>query len=347
MTVLYASYQTNLDSYNLNYWYADPDFDEFRDDTNENGFEDSYFLYEGSDALALYGTAFEYWNTDMYFGTIQGLGQWVWVPDATDLVDGGDWVEGWHWTGWNVDMSLFFNTGDTPEIGDDFDIIRDVMSGADEVYLSEYDDSFRGFGGNDTMEGGGGFDTLAGNDGEDVLYGGLKGDFLDGGNDNDTLRGNEGVDTLYGEDGDDWLGGGVNSDEIYGGRGNDTLVGGTHADLMEGEAGADILDAGEGSDTLRGGTNKDELTGGRGTDTFVFVTGDGIDVIHDFNANNDAVKHHDTLDLSGLDAVTDWSDLSANHMVQVGTRVVISAGGDEIRLLNVDIGDLDAGDFVF
>ena len=51
MTVLYASYQTNLDSYNLNYWYANPDFDEFRDDTNENGFEDSYFLYEGSDAL--------------------------------------------------------------------------------------------------------------------------------------------------------------------------------------------------------------------------------------------------------------------------------------------------------
>ena len=37
--------------------------------------------------------------------------------------------------------------------------LRDVMNGADEVYLSEFDDSFRGFGGNDTMEGGGGMVT--------------------------------------------------------------------------------------------------------------------------------------------------------------------------------------------
>ncbi len=53
MTTLYATYQTNLESYNLNYWYDNLEFDEFRDNTNENGFEDSYFLYVGGDALAL------------------------------------------------------------------------------------------------------------------------------------------------------------------------------------------------------------------------------------------------------------------------------------------------------
>ena len=55
-------------------------------------------------------------------------------------------------------------------------------------------------------------------------------------------------------------------DSLDGGAGNDTLVGG--------------------DDTLVGGAGTDQLTGGTGDDTFVFVAGDGVDTITDFNAGN-------------------------------------------------------------
>ena len=88
----------------------------------------------------------------------------------------------------------------------------------------------------------------------------------------------------------------------------------------------------------------DLLVGGTGSDDFIFRDGDGNDTIRDFDANNNA----EDIILRGVTGITSFADLSANHMSQVGTSVVIEDGaGLTITLLNVDIADLGAGDFIF
>ncbi len=82
-----------------------------------------------------------------------------------------------------------------------------------------------------------------------------------------------------------------------GGDGNDTLIGG------------------DGNDTLIGGDGDDTLTGGPGADTFVFNdTGEGIDTITDFDAQQDL------LDFSGLlEAVFDPQTDDIAHFVKAST----------------------------
>ena len=57
----------------------------------------------------------------------------------------------------------------------------------------------------------------------------------------------------------------------------DSILGGKKNDVIRGE---------DGSDTLVGGKGNDTLWGGNGADTFVFHSGDGNDVIKDFNTGN-------------------------------------------------------------
>ncbi|WP_417498541.1 hypothetical protein [Lacimonas salitolerans] len=84
--------------------------------------------------------------------------------------------------------------------------------------------------------------------------------------------------------------------------------------------------------------------GGKQADTFVFADGFGQDTIADF----DALDGFEKIDLSGVSAITNWADLFNNHMTQVGNRVIIEDGtGDFVQLNNVNLGDLDALDFIF
>ena len=292
MTVLYAYNQTDLLSYNLNFWYANLVFDEFNNDANENGYEDNYHLYtDTSDALSLYGSGFDYSEEDMFFGSIQALSQWAWVPDDS-LVDEGYYRERWHWEGWDdYEMQAFWIVGQTPETDDDLVLIKEVMSGEDTIYLSRYDDQINGF---------------------------------------------DDRDTIYGKQGNDLLLGGNGHDDLYGGRGNDKLKGLDGNDYLNGSSGADIF---------RGGRGRDEIFGGGGEDTFRFQTGDEKDVIVDFDATG---VNHDVVDLSGLASITGWNDLKNNHMTGDHMGVLIDGGnGDVIRLRDVDLADLDSGDFVF
>ncbi len=296
MTILYAYDQTNLATVNLDFWYG-PNFafDEFNSGAGTFGYADNYHLYtDTSDVLSLYGYGFDRGSEPFVsVGTLQDLSQWAW--------DGvSEWVERWHWSGWDADMSEFYAAGLTSSVADDLALISRVMSGTDLLYLSNYDDIMRGFGGND---------EIYGRDGNDILQGNAG---------NDRLAGNLGEDALYGGTGWDNLNGGPNADFLRGGWGNDVL---------------------------RGGEGRDELHGGLGVDTFTFKTGDDKDFILDFDAKG-AV--HDVLDLSDLASVRGWYDLKNHHMTQLGNDVRIDAlNGDLIVLLNVDIRDLDKGDFIF
>lgn len=223
-------------------------------------------------------------------------------------------------------------------------------------------DIIRGRGGNDDMYMGDGADKAYGGNGRDRLDGGAGADKLYGGNGADELIGASGYDSLYGDDGADDLSGDAGNDRLYGGAGTDKLKGGNDADILSGgseldrlygNSGADKLYGGNGYDRLYGGADADQLYGGRGNDhlyggsgadDFFFRSGQGANVIHDFNATNNA----EDIVLTDVTAIRSFYDLSNNHMEQVGADVVIADGaGLTITLRDVNINDLDANDFLF
>lgn len=239
------------------------------------------------------------------------------------------------------------------------------------VLGSRNDDTLMGGRLDDSLWGNDGQDRLFGGNGNDFLYGGYEHDLLRGGGQNDELHGELGNDTLFGDRGDDTLYGGNNEDHLYGGFGNDALFGGANRDILNGELGNDTLSGDRGNDrvlggagddyvagsfdhdfvhggadndTVDGGHGNDTLGGGLGNDTFIFVDDFGTDWLTDFEATNDLER----IDLSGVSAITDLTDLMDNHISQVGNDVVIDdLAGNTIRLSNVDLSDLDANDFIF
>lgn len=166
-----------------------------------------------------------------------------------------------------------------------------------------------------------------------------------GGSGNDQLIGFEDTIYLAGGDGDDNISvigtGAVKT--LHGDGGNDTVAGGNGNDLIFGDDGNDFLRGRAGDDRLAGGTGDDTLQGDYNADVFVFEDGFGNDTINDFDALNDLEK----IDLAGVTEITDFADLQANHLSQSGANVLITDGADTITLLNVNLADLGAEDFVF
>lgn len=156
----------------------------------------------------------------------------------------------------------------------------------------------------------GGDDVLDGRGGDDVLFGG------DG---RDKLRGSDGDDRLAGEDGNDFLNGGDGDDRLFGDRGNDKLNGGSGADL------------------LVGGRGRDTLIGGADADTFEFASGDGRrNEISDMTLGEDTIRITAGATAFGELAITD---------VDGGARVAFD--NVAVLLVDIDSGDLGAGDFLF
>ena len=148
---------------------------------------------------------------------------------------------------------------------------------------------------------------------------------------------------LNGDGGADELNGGNNADVLNGGGGNDVLNGGNGADELNGGNNADVLNGGAGADVLNGGLGNDLLTGGDGNDVFIFADGFGRDTITDFETSN-----NEDIDLSAVSEIVDFADLTANHMTQVGSDVVIDDGaGNTITIENFTISNLGSGDFLF
>ena len=151
----------------------------------------------------------------------------------------------------------------------------------------------------------------------------------------DVINANGGSDKIFAGNGDD---------RVNGGNGNDILEGGKGSDILFGDAGRDTLKGGGGKDTLSGGVGNDTLIGGKGSDLFIFGNNSGTDRIRDFEAKN----NKEDIDLSRVDEITTFRDLKNNHMEQVDSDVVINDhAGTRIILLNTDIGDLHAKDFIF
>ncbi len=245
------------------------------------------------------------------------------------------------------------------------------LSGNDDMTGGTSADLISGGDGNDSLNGGGANDTLEGGRNNDDLRGGFGDDLLRGEGGSDTIRGNAGDDVInaeagndvaYGQSGNDtitgggqndYLDGGNDDDLIRGGNGSDTVIGGDGDDRLIGDAGADLIEGGTGNDNIFGGNGLDTIIGGEGDDVmrgegqfdvFVFADGFGNDRIVDF----DEFSSGEQIDLSAVTSITDFADLAANHMSQIGSWVQIDAGGgNTIRVDNALVADMTADDFIF
>lgn len=245
--------------------------------------------------------------------------------------------------------------------------LRPVVVGGngDDQFFGEDGDmsEFRGQAGDDTAEGGFGSDTFLGGDGDDTLSGNGGGDQIFGGNGDDRIFGGEGDDALYGDEGgnisegddeiiggagDDWVFGNGGNDRLFGGMGQDEIGGGDGADELFGGAGDDHLHGGDGDDAVAGNAGDDVLTGGAGenavsggdgADVFFNVDG-GVDRVGDFEVGVDVVR----IDGAPVDDI-------ALIAVQDGDDVVVDTDGGDgasvVRLIGVQLSDLDLDDFAF
>ncbi len=262
--------------------------------------------------------------------------------DIANILDGGAGDDTIH-AGAGDDRVLGSAGNDSLDAGTGHDVV--LGDGGNDTILSRQGyDTVSGGAGDDVLRTAGGWDQVAGDDGDDIIN-------ADAGN--DTVHGEAGRDTITGGGGLDYLDGGLQADLIRGGNGNDTILGGNGNDRLIGDFGADLIEGGNGDDDLRGengldtligGAGNDVLRGGNQLDTFVFADGFGEDRIIDF----DALDNREKIDLSGVTLILDYNDLVANHMTQIGSYLLIDAGGgNTIRLDNVVLGDLGPGDFIF
>ena len=153
----------------------------------------------------------------------------------------------------------------------------------------------------------------------------------------------ENVENLTGGRGNDSLTGAASTQRLDGGAGNDTIAGGEGNNTLLGGDGDDVIRGFAGFDRIEGGAGNDRLTGDFNADTFVFANGFGKDVITDFDEFDNSEK----IDLSAVSEINDFADLAANHLTQVGANAVITDGADTITILNANIANLDASDFIF
>jgi Ca2+-binding RTX toxin-like protein len=128
------------------------------------------------------------------------------------------------------------------------------------------------------------------------------------------------------------------------------LKGTSKADILSGTLSADVVEGGRGNDRLDGGAGNDILTGGDGADTFVLRSGDGNDVVTDFNAAAgdrvmfDYGTYSDFMVFGKLSDGQSWTNFDGSatftvHALDANgdgvTDTVISANDDSITLLGV------------
>lgn len=248
----------------------------------------------------------------------------------------------------------------------------DAGGGDDIAATGQGNDVLRGGAGNDLLGPGNGMDLVEGGVGRDTLtYAGqtepdatgidvnlAQGTARDLGGDVDSLisienvRGSNLNDTIRGSRWANNLSGGAGNDDLRGNLGDDTLSGQAGADQVLGGAGDDTLFGGAGDDTVRGGAGNDRLSGGAGFDILsggagadVFAVGPasrgGLDVITDFEDGLDL------LDVSALD-IGVGDQLTLRSTAERGGGVaVLDDQGLEVVLIDADIDDIDASDFIF
>ncbi|MGL6340041.1 MAG: calcium-binding protein [Waterburya sp.] len=190
-------------------------------------------------------------------------------------------------------------------------------------------------------------DVLVGDDGTNQILAGGNDDFINAGVGDDLVFGEDNLDILNGEAGQDLLNGGANDDILNGGEGNDTLLGETADifnilngddgnDLVVGGSNSDAIGGGQGDDSLFGGAGNDGLVGNEGQDTFAFASGEGADIVFDFELGEDAIalpsgSSYDSLEIE-YNAQGNYTEISEETGELITTLIGVEA--DQLTELN-------------
>ncbi len=225
-------------------------------------------------------------------------------------------------------------------------------------------DMITGSAGANEIHGLGAADILRGYNGDDFIFGDAGNDFLYGGRGADALDGGAGIDWAMYNDSSagvtvNLTGTGENGyaqgdtytaiENVFGSNFGDTITGDNGINKIFGDDGNDSIDGAGGRDNIRGGTGNDTLDGGAGTDglrgdagndVFVFMAGNALDNVLDFDDFG-----NDRVDLSSF-GFTSYTDVQA-IMGQVGDHVRIDLGGSDVLLLRSTLlADMGADDFI-
>ncbi|QDL90929.1 protease [Paroceanicella profunda] len=250
-----------------------------------------------------------------------------------DILHGGEGNDGLYGGAGNDDLTgmtgadrLYGGQGRDYITGGDGNDLIIAGDDADRVFGGAGKDRIRGDAGDDVLEGGAERDLLLGGSGEDDIVGGSGDDLVFGGADDDSLSGNDGRDLVAGDEGRDRIDGGADWDRLFGGDGNDIITGGEGRDRMSGDAG---------NDRLIGGSDGDLLIGGDGADTFVLGTGDGIDLVRDFDPT-----------LDHIDLRVDGATLEDLEITENAGGVILHGLHGTLRLAGVTADDLTPEHFI-
>lgn len=184
------------------------------------------------------------------------------------------------------------------QLNPDFDNISFDAASVFKSLIVPPKDRISGTAANNTLVGKQATEIIKGLDGNDIIYGNGGEDFLlgDAGNDkifgsssNEYIGGDTGNDTIYGNGGEDTITGGAGNDVIYGGSQADRIISGTGNDVVYGNGGNDWIDTGAGLDTVWLGS---------GVSTVVLSSGEGHDIIKNFQLNATKFKVSSTDGLS-------------------------------------------------
>ena len=318
-------------------------------DTVNGGFDTVGLIIDGDDGNDVFNLS-NTSGTNVLDG--QGGNDSIFSGSGNDTISGGsgsDRIEG---GGGNDSLS---GGGDNDTIlGGNGNDTLDGVQGDDSLDGGAGDDLIFGGDGNDTLVAGnntGAGDTLVGGNGDDLLIDSFWNATLEGNSGSDTIQVGYGSATVIGgEDPDgtdvDRLSFGLSNDaatvtftgdeagvytdsdgdsgtfsqieEVYGSDRDDSIdaaLDTSGVSIVTGR-GFDTLIGGSGNDTLEGGREDDLLTGGSGNDVFVYLGGDGLDTISDFNSGNTGglsdgdTTNNDFIDLSSYyDSIFEvWAD---------------------------------------
>lgn len=251
----------------------------------------------------------------------------------------GDFMEQYNLPGESLPLGAVYTAGQ-----DEFSLFGDD---ADNILIGSYSDEvLLGGAGADLIDGKAGFDFAS----YEFSFSSVVVDLISTSDNLGDARGDiffniEGLigssfdDRLSGDALPNSLSGASGNDVLFGRSGDDTLDGGSGMDQLFGEQGNDLVVGDEGNDQLYGGGGIDRLYGGGGSDVFVFSSGDGLDIIYDFEDGSDFVFFPEI----------NFADFSQNAEVldYFNNGVMIRMGDDRLFIRDLRVDEVDASDFIF
>ncbi|MEQ8971988.1 MAG: S8 family serine peptidase [Coleofasciculus sp. C1-SOL-03] len=234
----------------------------------------------------------------------------------------------------NSTVNLTTGTGSIDDVAITVSGIENVFTGDgnDSLFGNASNNSLSGMRGNDYLYGYAGNDYLSGGTGSDRMYGGTGNDrfVVDSTGDVVVEYANQGSDRVYssisytlgnnlesltltgtassgrGNSLNNSISGNSSNNYLYGYAGNDYLLGYAGNDYLSGSSGNDYLNGGTGSDRMYGGTGNDTLSGSSGND--YLNGGTGSDRMYGGTGNDRFV-----VDSTG-DTVTEYANQGSDRV---------------------------------